>query len=1058
MSPESLERRVLLAAISDSGSDVLTIEFETDETITVHSTGDTYVLASTLPFSDGGAKGSFQGFGTTSLIVENLSDYSTLNIVDNGPGAVLTFADSTGPYQHQVNLVFDDLAGQIISPGYFNRYGITFQGRTEFTGDHGINLNADIHVTFENAILNAEDGDIVIRTDLSKFGNPGSQPAIRGNPIIDVSGFGEIMLDGHHGRGQYAGHGIHLSNFGGTTPVLSTNFGDIFLRGVGAEFHAGFWEDWGVSLWGVEVRSNKGDITLFGQARSQGTNAREQHGVYLAVDTTIEVIEGNILVEGHAGFIQGHGVVFDGYTHGSTPGGTGANLISHGSGSIEIIAEGRGYQPDGPDGLYLGRDSLIGGPDATGPILIHANYLRYDEPVIQTTGDLHFLPLTPGTNIGLGDGATGQLNLDTAFLGRLVDGFRSITIGDPDSGSGHVDIQDADFLDPVTIVGGTFNIRHLDAGSDPVDVIARTGSIVTPDGTASENTLGGSDIALLGDFAPGQALIDGNFQLNAGDTLSFEYRGIVAGRDYDQLRVIGAGRTVNIDGVDLRFEMSHPPLAADPIVIIDNVDSTSSVQGTFVGLPEGATLAAGDFFFTISYQGGSDQNDVVLMPSDAPNLILRIPLTMPSGASVGTVRQLGIDPTHDVTFTLLGGSGSQLLTIDSQTGRLFVADGMTLDFSTMSFYLLEVEIADATAGTQETVLIAIVPEDRRGAILWDKGTGLWHLGKFDGTRFSHQLGPRWTKDADWQFFEGDFNGDGFSDIAGRLGGTGRWWMLESSTDGSYRTRYWGSWTADATAGWQDVQVGDFNGDGRDDIIGRNNSGRLWVLQSDGSQFVPQNYGRWNSSGWITAVVGDFDGDGRDGIAGLYQSGDWFFSETSGAPAGQFLTQRVGRWSNPNDNWNRIIPGDFDGDGRTDLLGQYSTGDWWLSYSRTSTLETVFAGRWSTSVGFMEVLSGDFDGDGRWDITSQNSNGYWFVKRGLQTGMTHEGYTQTLSFPIQLAADYSLDGRTDIALYDSDGHWYLLKASATASRFDEVSARPWLGLIDVGFATVGTTVR
>src|SRR5436190_820165 len=53
-----------------------------------------------------------------------------------------------------------------------------------------------------------------------------------------------------------------------------------------------------------------------------------------------------------------------------------------------------------------------------------------------------------------------------------------------------------------------------------------------------------------------------------------------------------------------------PPSDGMRFPIIDN-DGSDPVQGTFSGLPEGATIAAGKYTFTISYHGG-DGNDVVL--------------------------------------------------------------------------------------------------------------------------------------------------------------------------------------------------------------------------------------------------------------------------------------------------------------------------------------------------------------------------------------------------------------------------------------------------------------
>jgi len=101
---------------------------------------------------------------------------------------------------------------------------------------------------------------------------------------------------------------------------------------------------------------------------------------------------------------------------------------------------------------------------------------------------------------------------------------------------------------------------------------------------------------------------------------------------------------------------------------------------------------------------------------------------------------------------------------------------------------------------------------------------------------------------------GDFNGDGKSDIVGRLNGTR--WYVGSSTGTSFSTSYWGLW---GTTTWTDVGVGDFNGDGRDDLVGRvASSGALWVSKSGGTRFLNEYWGQWEDNlTWLDVLIDDF---------------------------------------------------------------------------------------------------------------------------------------------------------------------------------------------------------
>ena len=174
---------------------------------------------------------------------------------------------------------------------------------------------------------------------------------------------------------------------------------------------------------------------------------------------------------------------------------------------------------------------------------------------------------------------------------------------------------------------------------------------------------------------------------------------------------------------------------------------------------------------------------------------------------------------------------------------------------------------------------------------------------------------------------GDFNGDGIDDLAGRNSADGSIWVGQSTGD-RFVNEYWGRFSE--TVEWSEFQVGDFNGDGMTDIVARAKAGGTWwVAESTGDAFVNRYYGRWNTDVyWVDIQVVDVDGDGLSDIVGRAASDNsWWFGRSTGQ---EFQTQHWGSpWAN-NVDWSVAIADDFDGDGKSDLLGATSGDDWLIS--------------------------------------------------------------------------------------------------------------------------------
>ncbi len=185
---------------------------------------------------------------------------------------------------------------------------------------------------------------------------------------------------------------------------------------------------------------------------------------------------------------------------------------------------------------------------------------------------------------------------------------------------------------------------------------------------------------------------------------------------------------------------------------------------------------------------------------------------------------------------------------------------------------------------------------------------------------------------------GDVNGDGLADLITFTRGAAADVFVALSTGTGFGPGV--KWHDHFAVGTERPAVGDFDGDGRDDIVTfvGGTSGDVYVSLSNGAAFVQDGW-RWHDNfavGTEIAGTGDVNGDGRDDVVTFTRgsAADVFVSLSDGTR----FVQNAWKW---HDFFaaGTEAPGiaDVDGDGRADILTftRGTAADVWAALSSGS---------------------------------------------------------------------------------------------------------------------------
>jgi FG-GAP-like repeat len=285
---------------------------------------------------------------------------------------------------------------------------------------------------------------------------------------------------------------------------------------------------------------------------------------------------------------------------------------------------------------------------------------------------------------------------------------------------------------------------------------------------------------------------------------------------------------------------------------------------------------------------------------------------------------------------------------------------------------------------------------------------------------------------DWLLMAADFNNDGILDLIGEYGGDLDFYYGKG--DGTF---HFGSIAGRFYIGVLPGVYGDFNGDGNLDLafvqgLGLNQPTQMAVMLGDGKgKFSVGSYIKDYSGFGITAV-GDFNGDGKldlitrgkGQLSVFLGKGDGSFQHFKDYPYSALAAQ--------------LIVGDFNGDGKLDLVALQSPlpggnnlgmAFYVLLGNGDGTFKTPQAiGSFPTALGCSgsgvqgDVQLSDFNGDGKLDLAFCNQTQIGILMgNGDGTFQAPVYYTAGVGQQFQFAfEDLNSDGKIDIlaSRYDS----------------------------------------
>ncbi len=323
--------------------------------------------------------------------------------------------------------------------------------------------------------------------------------------------------------------------------------------------------------------------------------------------------------------------------------------------------------------------------------------------------------------------------------------------------------------------------------------------------------------------------------------------------------------------------------------------SDSTTEAMVFDIYSEANVTTDDVFIGLENAIGVD---TIAISSIIPINIDHVQYDAPQAAAASFVRDdFNLDGKSDVAWFNSGAAKSTLWTMD---GLVRVAGGYTsLDPSGLS-----------PRGTGD------LNADRRSDLVWrEASTGRFVAWVMNNLSVAQQGYISGNVEAAWDIIAlGDLNGDRRADCILRNSSTGevRGWLM----DGLVKLA---GGSIGASSGLKFLGVGDFNADGKDDLLWQGAGTAVYGWQMDGLAIATQSpigNACAPGNGWKVAGVGDLDADGRADVVWHHEAlglvSGWLMDGLNRRTGG-YISTTVGA------GWKIIATPDLNGDGKRDLL-------------------------------------------------------------------------------------------------------------------------------------------